>query len=75
MTYFLGFDARGQLWAGTDQGVRVRKRDRWEQYDHNDDLIWDDCDLQGFAAEADGTVWIGTSGGLAHFTAAPLRGR
>ena len=26
MTYFLGFDARGQLWAGTDQGVRVLHR-------------------------------------------------
>src|ERR1017187_3845851 len=40
MTYFLGFDARGQLWAGTDQGVRVFAGDRWEQYDHNDGLIW-----------------------------------
>jgi len=72
MTYFLGFDARGQLWAGTDQGVRVFTGDHWEQYDHNDGLIWDDCDLQGFAAEPDGTVWIGTSGGLARFTPSPL---
>ena len=68
MTYFLGFDARGQLWAGTDQGVRVFTGDRWDQFDHNDGLIWDDCDLEGFAAEPDGTVWIGTSGGLARFT-------
>ena len=68
MTYFLGFDARGQLWAGTDQGVRVFNGDRWDQYDHNDGLVWDDCDLEGFAAEPDGTVWIGTSGGLARFT-------
>jgi signal transduction histidine kinase/DNA-binding response OmpR family regulator len=71
MTYFLGFDAHGQLWAGTDQGVRVFTGDRWDQYDHNDGLIWDDCDLQGFAAEPDGTVWIGTSGGLARFTPRP----
>jgi len=35
-------------------------------------LIWDDCDLQGFAAEPDGAVWIGTSGGLARFTPSPL---
>jgi signal transduction histidine kinase/CheY-like chemotaxis protein/streptogramin lyase len=68
MSYFLGFDARGQLWVGTDQGVKVWNGDRWNQYDHNDGLIWDDCDLHGFAAEPDGTVWIGTSGGLAHFT-------
>jgi signal transduction histidine kinase/CheY-like chemotaxis protein/streptogramin lyase len=72
MTYFLGFDAHGQLWAGTDQGVRVFNEDRWDQYDHNDGLIWDDCDLEGFAAEPDGTVWIGTSGGLARFTPSPL---
>jgi signal transduction histidine kinase/CheY-like chemotaxis protein len=72
MTYVLGFDARGQLWAGTDQGVRVFNGDRWDQYDHNDGLIWDDCDLEGFAAEPDGTVWIGTSGGLARFTPSPL---
>ena len=72
MTYFLGFDARGQLWAGTDQGVRVFNGDHWDQYDHNDGLIWDDCDLEGFAAEPDGTVWIGTSGGLARFTPSPL---
>jgi signal transduction histidine kinase/CheY-like chemotaxis protein len=67
MSYFLGFDARGRLWEGTDQGVRVWDGERWTQYDHNDGLIWDDCDLQGFAAEPDDTVWIGTSGGLAHF--------
>jgi signal transduction histidine kinase/ActR/RegA family two-component response regulator/streptogramin lyase len=72
MTYFLGFDARGQLWAGTDQGVRVFTGDRWDQYDHNDGLVWDDCDLEGFAAEPDGTVWIGTSGGLARHTPNPL---
>jgi signal transduction histidine kinase/DNA-binding response OmpR family regulator len=72
MTYFLGFDGRGQLWAGTDQGVKVLSGDRWIQYDHNDGLIWDDCDLEGFAAEPDGTVWIGTSGGLARFTPSTL---
>ncbi len=71
MTYFLGFDALGQLWAGTDQGVRVLSGDRWIRYDHNDGLVWDDCDLEGFAAEPDGAVWIGTSGGLAHFTPVP----
>ena len=68
MSYFLGFDAHGQLWVGTDQGVRVWDGKRWTQYDHNDGLIWDDSDLQGFAAEPDGTVWIGTSSGLARFT-------
>ena len=71
MTYFLGFDARGQLWAGTDQGVRVLSGGHWTQYNHDDGFVWDDCDLEGFAAEPDGTVWIGTSGGLARFTPGP----
>ncbi|HXC78449.1 MAG TPA: response regulator, partial [Candidatus Acidoferrum sp.] len=65
---FLGFDAHHQLWVGTDQGVGVWDGARWNHYDHGDGLIWDDCDLQGFAAEPDGTVWIGTSSGLARFT-------
>jgi diguanylate cyclase (GGDEF)-like protein len=29
--------------------------------------VWDDCYLNGFAAMPDGAVWIGPSGGLAHF--------
>jgi diguanylate cyclase (GGDEF)-like protein len=67
LTYFLGFDARGQLWAGTDQGVRSWDGDGWKQYDQDDGLIWNDCDLGSFAADPDGAVWIGTSGGLARF--------
>ncbi len=37
----------------------------------NDGLAWDDCNLNGFAAQADGTVWIGTSGGLSRFKPLP----
>ena len=32
-----------------------------------DGLIWDDTDGEAFWADADGSVWIGTSGGLAHY--------
>ncbi|MDE3198959.1 MAG: EAL domain-containing protein, partial [Acidobacteriota bacterium] len=76
ITYFLGFDAAGRLWAGTNLGVLMRTDSgRWDQYDHHDGLIWDDCDLHAFAAEPDGHVWIGTSGGLSHFLvrASPAR--
>jgi diguanylate cyclase (GGDEF)-like protein len=67
MSYFLGFDAGGRLWSGSDQGVRVWNGEHWTQYDQSDGLLWNDCDLGAFAAAADGTVWIGTSGGLGRF--------
>jgi diguanylate cyclase (GGDEF)-like protein len=66
-TYFLGFDAHHRLWAGTNRGVDVGNGVTWRHFDQHDGLVWDDCDLNGFAA-SDGAVWIGTSGGLAHFT-------
>jgi diguanylate cyclase (GGDEF)-like protein len=73
ITYFLGFDATNRLWAGTNLGVLVldQKTGKWDRFDHHDGLIWDDCDLHAFAAEADGHVWIGTSGGLSRFLNRP----
>ena len=32
-----------------------------------DGLIWNDTDGDAFWADPDGSVWIGTSGGLAHY--------
>ena len=68
IVYFLEFDAQGRLWAGTERGVDVWDGVRWSHYDSRDGLAWDDCDLNGFAAEQDGSVWIGTAGGLSHYT-------
>lgn len=68
VTYFLGFDAAKRLWAGTNRGVDIWDGEGWQHYDHNDGLVWDDCDLNGFAAMPDGSVWVGTSGGLARYT-------
>ena len=64
---FLDFDAAGRLWAGTEHGVEVWDGAGWNHYDTEDGLVWNDCDLNGFAAEPDGTVWIGTSGGISRF--------
>ncbi len=68
MVYFLSRDAEGQVWAGTEHGVDVWNGKRWTHFDAEDGLVWNDCDLDAFAAEADGTVWIGTSGGLSRMT-------
>jgi signal transduction histidine kinase/ligand-binding sensor domain-containing protein/CheY-like chemotaxis protein len=64
---FLGLDSRGWLWAGSDHGVDVFDRQRWRHYGRADGLIWDDCNGNAFLADADGSVWIGTSRGLSMF--------
>ena len=66
------FDARGRHWLGTDNGVAVLEGDRWVRYDTSDGLVWNDCNSHAYLAEADGTVWFGTSGGLARFHPADL---
>ena len=71
VVYFLGFDARNRLWAGTEDGVFVLDKGLWSHMHANDGLVWDDCDVNGFAAQPDGTVWVGTSGGLARYTPLP----
>ncbi|HVZ82813.1 MAG TPA: diguanylate cyclase [Terracidiphilus sp.] len=77
LIYFLGFDHAGRLWAGTEKGVDVLENGHWAHYDSSDGLVWDDCDIGGFAAGPDGSIWIGTGGGLSRFrpqaeTAAPV---
>jgi len=71
LVYFLSTDISGRMWVGTEHGVDVWNGSRWSHYDMTDGLAWDDCNLNGFAQEADGTVWIGTSGGLSRFQPRP----
>ena len=64
---FVGADVGGRIWYGSDRGVDIYNGVRWHHYDQQDGLIWDDCDAASFLADPDGSVWIGTSGGLSHF--------
>ncbi len=64
---FVGADVAGRIWYGSDRGVDFYNGVRWRHYDQQDGLIWDDCDAASFLADPDGSVWIGTSGGLSHF--------
>ncbi len=64
--YFIAIDRRGWLWAGSDDGVHVFNGRQWVQCTTEDGLLWDDTDSHGFFADPDGSVWIGTSGGLSH---------
>jgi signal transduction histidine kinase/CheY-like chemotaxis protein/streptogramin lyase len=63
---FLGFDARGWLWAGTDHGVDVFDHARWRHFGRADGLIWDDTNSHAFFADGE-AVWVGASRGLSRF--------
>jgi len=65
--YSIGVDQRGWFWAGTDAGVDVLRDAAWTHYGRPAGLVWEDCDTNGWLADSDGSVWIGTSGGLAHY--------
>lgn len=76
----LHIDRRGWLWSGTDNGVDVFNGKLWRHIDRDGDLVWNDTDTNAFWSDRDGSVWIGTSGGIAHilhpeeiFQDAPLR--
>jgi signal transduction histidine kinase/CheY-like chemotaxis protein len=67
VTAFHGFDALGRLWRGSANGVSVLIGSSWRYLSTEDGLIWNDTDGEAFWADPDGSVWIGTSGGLAHY--------
>jgi PAS domain S-box-containing protein len=65
---FLATDRRGWLWVGGDSGVSITNGNAWSQYGRPRGLIWSDCSSDAFFADLDGTVWIGTSRGITHFS-------
>jgi signal transduction histidine kinase/ligand-binding sensor domain-containing protein/CheY-like chemotaxis protein len=66
-TAFHGFDAFGNFWRGSSNGVSVMHGNTWTTFTTEDGLTANDCDGEAFWADADGGVWLGTSGGLAHY--------
>jgi signal transduction histidine kinase/ligand-binding sensor domain-containing protein/CheY-like chemotaxis protein len=66
LAMFLGTDSEGNLWYGSDNGVDERFEGAWRHSNRGLGLVWDDCNEKAFFADADGSVWIGTSLGLAH---------
>ena len=67
LTAFHGFDAFGNFWRGSAKGVARLSGNSWTEMSTEDGLIWNDCDGEAFWADSDGSVWIGTSSGLAHY--------
>jgi diguanylate cyclase (GGDEF)-like protein len=63
---FTRTDARGWIWVGNDRGLAVFDGQRWQFYDSEDGLLWNDVNAQAFFPDPDGSIWIGTSEGLSH---------
>lgn len=59
-------DSRGWLWVAQDAGLTVYNGSAWRSFTRNDGLIWNDIDSNGLSEDRDHSIWIGTSGGLAH---------
>lgn len=72
--YFLGEDGLGRLWAGTGNGVDVWTGGTAEHFGQAQGAPGDDCAANAFYAEPEGTVWMGTAGGLGRFDSAAYRG-
>ena len=62
----VSLDRRGRLWTGGDQGVTVFDGTRWRRYNRGNGLIWNDMAEKALYSDADGSVWVGTGGGLSH---------
>ncbi len=62
----LEVDHRGWLWVGQDAGVTMYNGVGWRSFTQDDGLIWNDTDTNAFTEDRDGSMWIGTSGGLSH---------
>ncbi|HEY0190981.1 MAG TPA: ATP-binding protein, partial [Kofleriaceae bacterium] len=74
VVYFLGEDRWRRLWIGTGDGVDVDRaapgdRPRLEHFDERDGLAGNDSSARAFLADADGSIWMGASGGASHLAA------
>ena len=59
-------DRRGWVWLGQDAGLTVYDGHAWHSFTQDDGLIWNDTDSYALTEDTDGSMWIGTSGGLSH---------
>ncbi len=59
-------DHRGWVWVGQDAGLSVYDGRNWRSFAQDEGLIWNDIDSHGLSEDPDGSIWIGTSGGLSH---------
>jgi diguanylate cyclase (GGDEF)-like protein len=59
-------DGRGWVWLGTDQGLMVWNGQSWRHLTQESGLIWNDVNQGMLRSGPDGSLWVGTTGGLSH---------
>jgi len=59
-------DRRGWVWLGTDAGLLVWNGRIWRHLTQESGLLWNDVNQGVMLTTQDGSMWIGTSGGMAH---------
>jgi diguanylate cyclase (GGDEF)-like protein len=59
-------DRRGWVWLGTDLGLMVWNGHSWRHLTQESGLIWNDVSQGALRMAPDGSLWVGTSGGVAH---------
>jgi signal transduction histidine kinase/streptogramin lyase len=67
VTAFHGFDAYGNFWRCGADGATVRHGNSWTAFTTEDGLVSNICAGEAFWADTDGSVWLGTGGGLSHY--------
>jgi diguanylate cyclase (GGDEF)-like protein len=64
--YAILADHRGWIWMGTGNGLLAWNGTDWRHLTQESGLLWNDVDEWGLHEGSDGSIWISTSGGLAH---------
>ncbi len=64
--YAILADRRGWIWLGTDQGLFAWNGKDWRHETQESGMLWSDVDEWGLQEGVDGSLWVGTSGGVAH---------
>jgi len=67
--YFLGVDRQRRLWIGTGDGVDVVTPRGIDHFGESDGIAGNDSTANAFLEDSDGSLWLGSTGGITHLRA------